>query len=42
MIGYKFGDIILVKLPFTDQTTTKKRPAVIISSSTDNQNILGE
>ncbi|OGQ86023.1 MAG: hypothetical protein A2464_09690 [Deltaproteobacteria bacterium RIFOXYC2_FULL_48_10] len=38
MIGYKFGDIILVKFPFTDQSTTKKRPAVIISSSTYNQN----
>ena len=42
MIGYEFGDIILVKFPFTDQSTTKKRPAVIISSSAYNQNILGE
>lgn len=33
MTPFEFGDIILVPFPFTDQTTTKKRPAVIISSS---------
>jgi mRNA interferase MazF len=38
MTDYKFGDIIPVPFPFTDQTTTKKRPAVIVSSSTYNQN----
>ena len=27
-----FGDVVLVPFPFTDQTTTKKRPAVVISS----------
>lgn len=32
MTGYKFADVVLVPFPFTDQTTTKKRPAVIISS----------
>jgi mRNA interferase MazF len=31
MTSYKFGDIILVPFPFTDQTSTKKRPAVLIS-----------
>lgn len=30
--GYEFGDLILVPFPFTDQTGTKKRPAVVISS----------
>ena len=30
---YNFGDIVLVPFPFTDQTGTKKRPAVIVSSS---------
>lgn len=25
------GDIVLVRYPFTDQTTSKKRPAVILS-----------
>ncbi len=33
MTGYKFGDILLVPFPFTDQSTTKKRPAVVVSSS---------
>lgn len=32
MTGYEFGDIILVPFPFTDQSTTKRRPAVVISS----------
>lgn len=37
MINYNFGDIILVPFPFTDQTTTKKRPAVVVSSTQYNQ-----
>ena len=32
MTNYNFGDIVLLQFPFTDLTTTKKRPAVIISS----------
>jgi mRNA interferase MazF len=32
MTDYNFGDIVLLQFPFTDLTTTKKRPAVIISS----------
>lgn len=32
--GYSFGDVILVPFPFTDQSATKKRPAVVISSGT--------
>ena len=31
MTAYDFGDIILVRFPFTNLNTTKKRPAVIIS-----------
>jgi len=32
MTGYEFGDVILVPFPFTDQTTSKRRPAVVVSS----------
>ena len=31
--GYSFGDIVLVPFPFTDQSAIKRRPAVIISTS---------
>ena len=31
-IGSKFGDVVLVPFPFTDQTAAKRRPAVIVSS----------
>jgi mRNA interferase MazF len=36
MTDYKFGDIILVPFPFTDQSTVKKRPAVVVSSAAYN------
>lgn len=29
----EFGDIVLVPFPFTDQSGSKKRPAVIVSST---------
>jgi mRNA interferase MazF len=28
---FSFGDVVLVPFPFTDQSGTKKRPAVVIS-----------
>ncbi len=37
MTTYNFADIILVPFPFTDQTTSKKRPAVVVSSKEYNQ-----
>jgi mRNA-degrading endonuclease toxin of MazEF toxin-antitoxin module len=37
MTDYDFGDVVLVPFPFTDQTTTKKRPAVVVSSSVYNR-----
>ena len=33
MTESEFGDVVLVPFPFTDQTTTKKRPAVVVSSA---------
>ena len=30
--GYRFGDLVLVPFPFTDQTGIKKRSAVVVSS----------
>lgn len=32
MTGYEFGDLILVPFPFSDQSTAKRRPAVVVSS----------
>ncbi len=29
----RFGDVVLVPFPFTDQTTSKRRPATVVSSS---------
>ncbi|MEK6776741.1 MAG: type II toxin-antitoxin system PemK/MazF family toxin [bacterium] len=37
MTIYKRGDVVLVPFPFSDQTATKKRPAVVISSSAYNE-----
>lgn len=37
MIGYEFGDLVLVPFPFTDQTAAKKRP-VVVSSDAYNRN----
>jgi len=36
MTRYNRGDVILVPFPFTDQTTTKERPAIIVSSDAYN------
>jgi mRNA interferase MazF len=33
MTGCEFGDVVLVPFPFTDQSTTKRRPAVVVSSA---------
>ena len=36
IIHYKQGNIILIPFPFTDFSTTKNRPAIIISSNAYN------
>lgn len=33
MTGSRFGDVVLVPFPFTDQSDQKKRPAVVVSSA---------
>ena len=35
--SYKFGQIVLVRFPFTNQHGSKQRPAVVISSAAYNQ-----
>ncbi len=37
MTNYEFGDVVLVPFPFTNQSATKKRPAVVISSTLYHQ-----
>jgi mRNA interferase MazF len=36
MTLYERGDVVLVPFPFSNQKTTKKRPAVVVSSSVYN------
>jgi mRNA interferase MazF len=33
---YEFGDIVLVRFPFTNQSTFKQRPAVVVSNRAYN------
>jgi mRNA interferase MazF len=37
MTDFKFGDVVLVPFPFSDQTSAKKRPAVVVSSPAYHQ-----
>ncbi len=36
MTIYNRGEVVLVPFPFSNQTTTKKRPAVIVSANAYN------
>ena len=43
MTSYEFGDVVLVPFPFTDQSASKRRPAVVVSSTAyhaDHSNLI--
>lgn len=37
MTNFEFGQVVLVRFPFTDQHGSKQRPAVVISNHTYNR-----
>ena len=37
MTSFGFGQIVLVRFPFTDQSGGKQRPAVVVSNAAYNQ-----
>jgi mRNA interferase MazF len=37
MTNYKFGDVLLLPFPFTNQSTSKQRPAVVVSNDIYNR-----
>jgi mRNA interferase MazF len=38
MTNYEVGDVVLVPFPFTDQSASKRRPAVVVSSTAYHAN----
>jgi mRNA interferase MazF len=36
-MSYRFGSVVLVPFPFTDQSASKQRPAVVVSSAAYQQ-----
>ena len=37
MTPFEFGDVILIRFPFTNQNDAKQRPAVVVSNRTYNE-----
>jgi mRNA interferase MazF len=37
-MSYKFGEVVLIQFPFTNQQGKKSRPAVVVSSHAYNEN----
>lgn len=37
MTGFEYGDVVLVRFPFTDHSTIKQRPAAVVSSAAYHQ-----
>jgi len=40
MNRFKFGDIVLLKFPFTNETSFKRRPALILNDTNDGDIIV--
>lgn len=36
-MSYRFGTVVMVPFPFTDQSASKQRPAVVVSSAAYQQ-----
>jgi mRNA interferase MazF len=41
-MAYDQGDVVLVNFPFTDLTSTKKRPALVVSARWFNEQSEGD
>jgi mRNA-degrading endonuclease toxin of MazEF toxin-antitoxin module len=40
-MAFQRGDVVLVPFPFSDLSTTKVRPAVVVSGSCSVENLTG-
>lgn len=40
MMSYEPGDVLLIPFPFSDLSGTKKRPALVLAVSEDNQELI--